>query len=255
MLVAVLVMSFFAATAGEAWATLEIQSYNDPAGDATLMTYRLLTPDGQPIGGGVPDPFSLTEGEPKSFGPPTGTYVWKAVPPAGWHVTAIQCLNKAGTVGGSFAVDVPNGQVTVTHPGDSDQYCAFTNSKIAAPGGGGGTTGVSPTVPGSAGSQGAAGKSTALLGVKPGLHFALATVRLSRTSVIKGQLLKGKRVVGSIRVTRKAGTHVVKVSLTRNYRRSLQRHGRKHVTLTMRIVVVGSNHVMKVFRYGVIVRV
>jgi hypothetical protein len=73
VLLTFLVVSFMAATAADAWATLEIQSYNDPAGDKTVMSYRLLNADGQPVGGGIPDPFTLTEGEPKSFGPPAGT--------------------------------------------------------------------------------------------------------------------------------------------------------------------------------------
>jgi hypothetical protein len=253
-LVAFLVLSFFAATAAEAGATVEIQSYNDPAGDPTVMSYRLLTPDGQPVLGGIPDPFALTEGEPKSFGPGPGTYVWKALPPAGWHVSSIQCVNKAGA-GGAFTVDVANGQVTFTHLKDADQYCAFTNSKISPSGAGAPSSGVSPTVPGSAGPAGPAAKGPALLGVKPGLGFASTTIRITRTSVIKAQLLKGKRVVGSVRVTHKAGTHVVKVFLSKRYRQSLKRQGRKRVTLTVTVVVVGSNHVTKVFRYGVIVRV
>jgi hypothetical protein len=253
LLVAALVLSFFAATAAEAGATLEIQSYNDPAGDATVMTYRLLTSAGQPLGGGVADPFTLTEGEPKSFGPPSGTYIWKAVPPAGWQVSDIKCLNRfRPTNAGEFTPDLANGQVTVVHAGAEDQYCAFTNRRISAPGAGAPSTGVSPTLPGA---HGAASKTTALLGVKPGLGFASATIRLARKSLIKAQLLNGKRVVGSVRVTHKAGTHVVKVLLSQRYRQSLKRQGRKRVTLTVRVVVVGSNHVTKVFRYGVIVRV
>jgi hypothetical protein len=251
--VAVLVLSFFAATAAEAGATLEIQSYNDPAGDATVMTYRLLLPSGQPVLGGIPDPFTLTEGEPKSFGPGDGTYVWKALPPAGWQVSDIKCLNRfRPTEAGEFTPDLANGQVTVRHLGTEDQYCAFTNRRISA-GALAPSTGVSPTLPGASGSQGAS-RTTALLGVKPGLRYASATIRLARKSVIKAQLLKGKRVVGSVRVTHRAGTHVVKVFLKKRYRQSFQRQGLKRVTLTVRVVVVGSNHVTKVFRYGVIVR-
>jgi hypothetical protein len=262
LLVAILVLSFSAATAAEAGATLEIQSYNDPAGDQTVMTYRLLKGDGQPAGGGIPDPFTLLPTERRSFGPPPGTFTWKAVPPAGWKVSAIGCQRVDPATGiaqpsrpGEFTANVANGQVTIDHRTDEDQYCAFTNQKISGAGssgsGQGSSSGVSPTLPGSVtGSLG-----PALLKVTPGLRFAKATVRISRKSVIKAQLLKGKRVVGSARVTRNAGTHVVTVSLNKDYRRSLQRQGRKRVTLTLRVVVKGtSNNATKVFRFGVVVR-
>ena len=85
--------------------------------------------------------------------------------------------------------------------------------------------------------------------------FPLATIRLSRQSVIKAQLLQGTKVVGTARVTKNAGTHVVKVSLTKKARRAFQRQGRKRVTLTLKVVVVGNNKATKVFRYRVVVRI
>jgi hypothetical protein len=181
------------------------------------------------------------------------------VPPAGWQVTDIQCLNRFRPANpGEFTIDVTNGQATVVHGATDDQYCAFTNRKISPSGSGGGSgsgqgaaSGISPTVPGGPGTL---AKGPAVLRVASGLRFARATVRISRKSLIKAQLLKGERVVGSKRVTHRAGTHVVKVSLTRKAWRRFKRQGLKRVTLTLKIVVVGSNRSTKVFRYGVIVR-
>ena len=95
---------------------------------------------------------------------------------------------------------------------------------------------------------------TALLRVTTGRGFVSASVRISRRSVIKAQLLKGKRVVGTARVTREAGTHAVKVLLKTKDRRRFQRQGLKRITLTLKVVIVGSNGSTKVFRYGVVVR-
>jgi hypothetical protein len=262
LLMAFLVLAFMGASASQAWATLEIQSYNDPAGDPTLMSYMLLTA-GQPSPGVTPNPFVLTEGERKSFGPPPGSYTWKGLPPAGWQVAAINCQRVNPTTGapqaprpGEFVVDLANGQVTVNHGKDEDQFCAFTNRKVSgsgsSPSGQGPSSGVSPTVPTSGAASVPVG--TALLRVTTGRRFASASVRISRRSVIKAQLLKGKRVVGTARVTREAGTHAVKVFLKAKDRRRFQRQGLKRVTLTLKVVIVGSNGSTKVFRYGVVVR-
>ena len=260
LLVALLVLGFTGASASLAWATLEIQSYNDPAGDPTLMSYMLLTA-GQPSPGVSPNPFVLTEGERKSFGPLQGIYTWKGLPPAGWKVAAINCQRVNPTTGapqaprpGEFMIDLANGQVTVDHRTGEDQFCAFTNQKVAgsgsSPSGQGSSSGVSPTLPTAASLP----VGTALLRVTTGRRFASATVRISRRSVIKAQLLKGKRVVGAKRVTREAGTHAVKVFLNTKDRRRLQRQGLKRVTLTLKVVVRASNGFTKVFRYGVVVR-
>ena len=260
LLVAFLVLGFTGASASQAWATLEIQSYNDPAGDPTPMSYMLLTA-GQPTPGVSPNPFVLTEGERKSFGPLQGIYTWKGLPPAGWKVAAINCQRVDPTTGapqaprpGEFVIDLANGQVTVDHRTGEDQYCAFTNQKVAGSGsstsGQGSSSGVSPTLPTAASLP----VGTALLRVRTGRRFASASVRISRRSVIKAQLLKGKRVVGSARVTREAGTHAVKVFLNTKDRRRFQRQGLKRVTLTLKVVVIASNGFTKVFRYGVVVR-
>jgi hypothetical protein len=260
LLMAFLVLAFTGASASQAWATLEIQSYNDPAGDPTLMRYMLLTA-GQPSPGVTPNPFVLTEGERKSFGPLAGSYTWKGLPPDGWTVAAINCQRVDLTSGapqaprpGEFVVDLANGQVTVDHRTGEDQFCAFTNRKVSgsSPSGQGPSSGVSPTVPTSGAASASAG--TALLRVTTGRRFASASVRISRRSVIKAQLLKGKRVVGTARVVREAGTHAVKVFLTTKDRRRFQRQGLKRVTLTLKVVIVGSNGFTKVFRFGVVVR-
>ena len=260
LLVAFLVLGFTGASASQAWATLEIQSYNDPAGDPTPMSYMLLTA-GQPLSGVTPNPFVLMEGERKCFGPVQGSYSWKGLPPDGWKVAAINCQRVSPTTGapqaprpGEFVVDLANGQVTVDHRTGEDQFCAFTNRKVSgsgsSPSGQGSSSGVSPTVP----TSGAVASGAALLRVTSGRRFASASVRIPRLSVIKAQLLKGKRVVGTARVTREAGTHAVKVFLKTKDRRRFQRQGLKRVTLTLKVVIVGSNGFTKVFRYGVVVR-
>jgi hypothetical protein len=264
LLVAVLVLAFSGAMASNAWATLEIQSNNNPAGDPTLQTYALYNSDGT-LRGGLKDnlnPFSLTEGERRSVGPPAGTYIWQAMPAAGWKVGDIQCFhvdpatgNAIPTLPGEFAIDVAAGRVTINHADGQDEYCAFTNVKITAGGPSVGSgSGVSPTLPGTVTGSLSQGK-TALLRVLGGLHYAKAQVRISRKSVIRLSLLKGKSVVGTARYTRKAGTPTLTVKLRDSYRRSLKRKGVKKVTLTLKITIVGSNKATKVFRYGVVVRV
>ena len=259
LLLATLVVAFMAAMAAEASATLEIQSYNDPAGDPTLITYRLFASDlTTPL---IPD-FTLGDGAKASFGPDPNVYghfyTFQALPPAGWKVADIQCVSKAGT--GTFAYDIANGRVTITHDVGEDQYCAFTNRKTSGSGGSGsggggaagGSTGVSPTVPGA--SPSSLRRAPALLRVRGGRRFASATIRIARKSVIKAQLKKGKRVVGTTRVEHKAGTYVVEVALRKKWRRRYQHQGLKRVTFTLRVVVVGSNRATNVFTSGVIVR-
>jgi hypothetical protein len=262
LLVAVLVLAFSGAMASNAWATLEIQSNNNPGGDPTLQSYALYNSDGT-LRGGLKDnknPFTLTEGERRSVGPPAGTYIWQAMPAAGWKVGDIQCFrvdpstgNAVPSLPGEFAIDIANGRVTINHADGQDEYCAFTNVLISAanPGGGSGSgsSGVSPTLPGTV-----TGK-TALLRVLGGVHYAKAQVRISRKSVIRLSLLKGKNVVGTARYTRKAGTPTLTVRLRDSYRKSLKRKGVKKVTLTLKITIVGSNKATKVFRYGVVVRI
>lgn len=262
LLVAVLVLAFTGATASSAWATLEIQSYNNPAGSQTAHTYSLLV-DGQPAPGTNDpthkNPFTLLENEAKSFGPPAGTYVWKATPAAGWKVTAINCVRVDPVTQavlparpGEFTVDVANGQVTISHLKDEDEYCAFTNGK--ASGGGGSGTAITPTLPGGGTSGASAAKGPALLRVTAGRSFASLKVSIGRQSIINAKLLKGKKVVGSARVVRKAGTYTVKVFVKQKYRKAWRAKGLKKVTLTLRVTVLGSNRATKVFSSGVIVK-
>jgi hypothetical protein len=252
--------------APSAWATLEIQSNNNPAGDQTVHSYGLYNGDGSRRAGlkGDVNPFPMAAGERRSVGPPAGTYIWQAIPAPGWKVGDIQCFHVDPSTGnaipitpGEFAVDVANGRVTINHADGQDEYCAFTNVKISAPASGatgGGGTGVSPTLPGTvtgAQSQGA----TALLRVLGGVHYAQAQVRIARKSVIKLRLLRGKKIVGTARFTRNAGTPTLKVSLAKKYRQSYKRQGLKRVTLTLKVTVVGNNKAVKVFRFGVVVKI
>jgi hypothetical protein len=248
VLVAVLVLSFFAATAAEAGATLGIVNHNDPAGDPTAITYRLLAPpDTAPY---VPD-WTLGDGVDKSFGVKPGTYTFQALPPAGWQVASIQCVGRGRP--GEFAIDVPNGRVTAVHQAGDEQYCSFTNHRTSAASGPT-SAGVSPVVPTNKLPEVTLPTGPVLLRVRGDRGFASAVLRLTRQSVVKAQLLKGKKVVGTTRVIKKAGTHTVKVSLAKKYRRSYLRQGLKRVTLTLKVVVVGSNRFTKVFRFGVVVR-
>ncbi len=253
VLLATLVVAFMGAMAPQASATLEVQSYNNPAGDPTRITYRMFAGGPEPL---IPD-FTLGDGETTSFGPDPNvygpSYTFQALPPAGWQVADIQCASTSGP--DAFAYDIANGRVTITHGVGQDHFCAFTNRKTSGSGSGGaagGATGFSPTAPGT--SPSSRSKAPALLRVRGGRRFASATIRIARRSVIKAQLRKSKRVVGTTRVTRKAGTHVVKVALSKKGRQRYQRRGRKRVTFILRVVVVGSNGATKIFTPRVIVR-
>jgi hypothetical protein len=79
-------------------------------------------------------------------------------------------------------------------------------------------------------------------------------VRITRRSVIKAQLLSGKRVVGSARVTHQAGTYVVRVNVARRQLARLRAGGHTRATLTLKVVVVEANKATSVFRYRAIVR-
>jgi hypothetical protein len=250
MLMALLAMAFLGATAAEAGATLRVVNHVDPAGDPTVIKYQLQFPP--------PDPaieFNLVNGEYKSFGVKSGTYTVQALPPAGWQVADIQC---AGLTPANFAIDVPNGRVTIVHGQAAEDTCSFTNRRATPSTGGGGTppSSVSPSPPAEELSKGVVlPRGPALVRVSAGLRFAAATVRITQRSVIKAQLLWHKtRVVGSARVAHKPGTHVVKVALKKKYLRRFRRNGLKRITLALRVVVRGANGATKVFRYGVVVR-
>ena len=98
-------------------------------------------------------------------------------------------------------------------------------------------------------------RKPALLRVTAGRGFAVATVRITRDSVIRGRLLRRGRVLGTKRVVGRAGTHVVRVSIKRKLRRQLRRRGSERVTLTLRIAVVARSKATHVFSARVRVRV
>jgi hypothetical protein len=256
-LLAGLVVVFMAAMAAKASATIEVQNYNDPAGDPTTFTYQLLGDNPlRVIGTDV-----LGDGGKKSFGPNPAqygpTYVLHAVLAPGWQTVAINCESRTGA-DATFTPDLANSSVTIgDHEAGEDQYCAFTNRKVSGPGaspnaGTGPASGVTPTTPGSAPSTSTA---PALLRVRGGTHYASATVRIARASTIKGQLRWKGHVVGTARLKKtKAGTYTIKVKLSKKWQRTFKRQGRKKVTLSLKITVVGSNKAKKTFTSGVIVR-
>jgi hypothetical protein len=264
VLLTALVAVFMAAVAAKAGATIEVQNYNDPSGDPTTFAYQLFGADpATPLASDI-----LGDGGKRSFGPdPTRygtTYTLHAVLPAGWHTVDVRCENNPGTA--TFIPDLAHGTVTIQgHQVGEDQYCAFTNrrgSPAAAAGGGAvgggavaGGSGISPSLPAGLHSL-AKSKAPRLLRIRGRTHYALVRLHIGRRSVIKAQLRKSKRVVGSKRVKHsKAGTYQVKVKLTRKWRRRFHHRGHKHVTLTLRIVVVGSNRSTKVYTPRVIVRI
>jgi ribosomal protein L31E len=244
MLLGTLLLVSFAATAAPAGATVDITNHNDPAGDPTVIAYRL-----QPPAPMAPVDFALHDGEYKGFGPFEGTVVAQALVPAGWEVAGIQCV---GPDPAAFAIDVPNGRVTMTHGINDEQYCSFTNRRLSASGGA--SSSVTPTPPPGAVATQLLARGPALLGAKSGRGFAAATIRITRRSVIKTQLWRGSRVVGTSRVVRKAGVYDVTVSIDPSVKRALRRQGRKEVQLTLRVVVVPLHGVTRVFRYRVLVR-
>jgi hypothetical protein len=259
-----LVVTFMAAMASTASATIEVQNYNDPAGDATTFTYQLFAADPTtPLASDI-----LGDGGKRSFGPdPTRygtTYTLHAVLPAGWQTVDVQCENNPGTA--TFVKDLAHGSVTIQgHQVGEDQYCAFTNRKGSSPGTGGGGasgrgavgsgSGVSPTLP--SGSRALAkSKAPRLLRIRGRTHYALVRLHIGRKSVIKAQLRKGRRVVGTKRVKHsKAGIYQLRVKLTRKWVRRFRHRGHEHVTFIVRIVVVGSNKATKVYTPRVIVRI
>jgi hypothetical protein len=264
LMVAVLVVVFMATIAAKASATIEVQNYTDPAGDPTTFTYQLIANQ-------IPGAFEPTaviasdvlgDGQKRSFGPDPAkygpSYTLHAVLPPGWQTVSIICENKPGNA--AFTPDLANSSVTIApHSVGEDHYCSFTNRKVSGPGavggGGGGTSsGVAPSTPGG----GASSSSTApaLLRVKGGTHYASATVRISRASTIKGTLLLKGKTVGTARLKKtKAGRYTIKVKLSKKWTKTLKRQGRKKVTLSLRVTVVGSNKAKKTFRSGVIVKI
>lgn len=262
-MVAVLVVVFMATIAAKASATIEVQNYTDPAGDATTFQYQ-LTAASDPTRVLASD--VLGDGAKVSFGPDPAiygpTYTLHAVLPPGWQTVSIICENKLGATPATFTPDFANSSVTLSpHTSGADHYCAFTNRKVSGPGavgggapGSGTSSGIAPTTP--SGSSSSRSTAPALLRVKGGTHSASATIRISRASTLKGTLLWKGKTVGTARLKKtKAGTYVLKVKLTKKWAKTFKRQGRKKVTLSMRVTVVGSNKAKKTFSSGVIVKI
>jgi len=248
IIVALLTVAFVAAGAANAAATMRIEQHTDPAGDPTLFHY--IETDPRPPH--VPIEFDLRDGEHKDFGPFAGVGTAQAVVPAGWRVVDIQCVSAHPGAPATFSIDVPNARVTVNHQEIGEDSCAFTISRITAtrtpP-----SPGVAPSPP--VNLPGAVvPRRPAVLGVTAGRGFATASVRITRRSVIKAQLLRGGRVVGTARIVRAAGTYAVVVRLTKQARAQLRRQGLTRVTLTLRVVVVPRTGAVFVFRHRAVVR-
>jgi hypothetical protein len=245
----VVILAFMTIAAADARATLRFDNHNDPAGDPTVINYRLTSPTWS----GSPFDFALTDGDYRSFGVPAGVYTAQALLPAGWVVGDIDCV---GPRPEDFAKDIPSGRVTVTHGAKDEHLCTFTNRK--APQGGGGqppSPGVSPSPPPAQLPKVVLPRRPALLGVSAGRGYAEASLRIMRRSEIKGRLLRhAKRLVGAARIVRKAGTHTIRVPLERERMRRMRRRGMENVTLTLRIVVTARRSgVTHAFRHRVIV--
>jgi hypothetical protein len=240
-----LVVIAFALTAAPASATVDVTNHNDPAGDPTVISYRIQIPSQS-----APIDFALRDGEYKGFGPFQGVVVVQALVPSGWEVADIQCT---GPNPAAFSIDVPNGRVTLQHGVSDEQFCSFTNRRKSASGGSSSGVTPSPSNP-ATGASLVLPRGPALLGAKVGRGYAAATVRITRRSVIKTQLWRGSRVVGTSRVVRKAGVYDVTVSIDPKVRRALRHQGRKRVQLTLRVVVVPERALTRVFKYRVLVR-
>ena len=244
--------ALFALMAADAAATIRTENHLQPAGDPTVLNYRLFNT----ATGVNTDTFTLRDGEHDGRGNPDGTYTIQALLPPGWRTVSIQCV---GPPGNTFGVDLATSSVTLAHTQTTDTTCAFTNTRVGATGGGGagGTSqGLPPNPPARELVKTNIPQPTdlALLRVRTRLRSALATIRLKRSSVIRAQLRSGKRVVGSTRVVREAGTRSVSVKLSRDGLRRLRSTGRRTANLTLRIVVAERNGQTKVFTWPVRVR-
>jgi hypothetical protein len=245
LFVATLALLGIAAT--DAGATLRVENHNDPAGDPTVIAYRLESPTWS----SSPFDFQLIDGDYRSFGVPAGTYTAQALPPAGWQVGDIQCV---GPRPEDFSIDVPNARVTVQHGATDEHICAFTNRRIPRDGDPPPSPGVAPSPAPAEIPKVVLPRRPAVLRVEAGDRYAAATVRISRRSLIKGRLLSRRgRILGGARMTRKAGTHVLRVSLRRDATRRLRRAGMRDVTLTLRIAVVARSGATWAFRHRVVV--
>jgi len=248
VLITVLAVAFTAAGAANASATFRIEQHTEPAGDTTAFHYVETDPRQS-----TPIEFDLRNGEHKDFGPFAGIGTAQVVLPAGWRVVDIQCVSAHPGAPATFTVDVPNGRVSANHAFVGEDSCAFTLSRIPATTQGGTTPGVAPTPPLNF-PNAVVPRRPAVVGVRTGRNAVNASVRITRRSVIRAQLLRGSRVVGSARIVRNAGTYDVVVRLTRRARAQFRRQGLTRVTLTLRYVVVPRNGKTFVFRQRAVVR-
>ena len=222
--------------APQAGATLRFENHNDPAGDPTMISYRLEGPTWS----SSPFDFQLADADYKSFGVPAGTYTGTAVLPEGWQVADIQCL---GPRPQDFAIDVANGRVTVTHGPTDEHICAFTNRRIPRTGAASTPSpGIAPSPRPEELPKVVVPRRPAMLGVVAGRSFAKATIRITRRSVIKGRLLSSRgKILGRARLKREPGTHVLRVSLKPRNAQRMRRRGRDKVMLTLRVAVSAEN--------------
>jgi hypothetical protein len=233
--------------AADAGATLRIEHNLDPAGDPTVVSYRV---DGPTWSSGV---FPMIDGEYKSFGPnDAGAYTLQALPPAGWAAGDIQCFGRAPS---DFTIDVANARVTVQHGPADEHVCAFTHRKVRASGSVPQTPGVAPTARPEELPKVVLPDRPEILSIRPGRRSAAAIVRLVRRTVVKARLqTKGGRVLDAMRIERDAGTYTLRVRLNRKDARRLSRRGRRdEVTLTFRIVMTERGGARRIFRHGVVV--
>jgi hypothetical protein len=236
--------------APEAGATLRTVNHIDPAGDPTVISYRI---EGAPFFV-TPTVFQLTDGDYRSFGPKGGTYTVSAMLPQGWQVADIRCVSSSGV--NDFTIDIPNGRVTVPHGEGEHDTCTFTNRRIPPSGPSAPSPGISPAPPRSEVPASVLPRRPALVGVVAGRRFAGATVRITRESIIKGRLLSSRgKTVGAARIRRKPGTHVLRVQLKRKVVRTMRRRGVRKVTLTLRVAVTArSSGATHVFMHRVLVK-
>jgi hypothetical protein len=236
--------------APEAGATLRTVNHIDPAGDPTVISYRI---EGAPFFV-TPTVFQLTDGDYRSFGPNGGTYTVSAMLPQGWQVADIRCVSSSGV--NDFAIDIPNGRVTVPHGEGEHDTCTFTNRRIPPSGPSAPSPGISPAPPRSEVPASVLPRRPALVGVVAGRRLAEATVRITRESIIKGRLLSSRgKTVGAARIRRKPGTHVLRVELKRKVVRTMRRRGLRKVTLTLRVAVTAqSGGATHVFTHRVLVK-
>jgi hypothetical protein len=232
--------------AADAGATLRVENHLDPAGDTTVIGYRLEGPTLSPS-----LEFSLMDRDYRSFGPPAGTYTVQALLPAGWQTSDIECV---GPRPEAIATDPVNARVTLEHGADDEHTCAFTNRRIPPGGAPPSWPGIAPSPPASELPKVVLPDRAEVLRIVPGRRSAAATLRLVRPTVIKARLQTARgRVLGTKRIERDAGTRVVRVRVGRREARRLLRRGRDEVTLTLRIVTIERGGATRVFRHRVVV--